>query len=32
LLLRNGLLAVVTLAEVGFALWLVIRGPRGKVA
>jgi hypothetical protein len=32
LLLRNGLLAVVTLAEVGFALWLVFRGPRGTAA
>ncbi|HOV04405.1 MAG TPA: DUF4386 domain-containing protein [Kaistiaceae bacterium] len=25
---RAGLLAIVTLAEIGFALWLVIRGPR----
>jgi len=29
--LRIGLLVLVTLAEVGFALWLVIRGPRPAV-
>ncbi|MBV7407834.1 DUF4386 domain-containing protein [Maritimibacter sp. DP1N21-5] len=27
--LRIGLLVIVTLSEVGFALWLVVRGPRG---
>lgn len=27
-ILRAGLLAIVTLSEVGFALWLVIKGPR----
>lgn len=25
---RIGLLAIVTLSEVGFALWLLLRGPR----
>lgn len=30
--LRTGLLVVVTLAEVGFAFWLLIRGPRPTLA